>query len=551
MNRQTLLPLIVLSLVTSTARAAEVAAPSKIVEVTVYQDRALVVREAEVELAKGDNTLVFEGLPGALLEESLRGEGRGAAAVTLHGAELKKVFTTENVNIDAARIESELEKLRDERRALEMREEALANQRAFLDSVRNFSSVQVPKDIQTHGTPPAEWTGLAQFLVDSYESNSARSLELELALREKDKAISAKQNELNELYGAGGTQKRTALLSVEAAGAGRFTARLSYIVPQAVWTLSYDARVDVPKGSCALVAYGNVRQWSGEDWNDARLVLSSAKPAVGGRMPELSPWLLDFYAPPVPMQEGRMMLAKASRMANVGAENDAMSLGAAAPASAPVEAVEAQAAIGQELGTVTYAIGRAATVKSDNSLHRFPVTTEDFSTAFDYETTPKLSPYVYLHAKVTNDKDHPLPGGPVNIFAGPTFVGRSFLTPTGRNEKFDLYLGVDEEVKVKRTELVEKRKKAMLGLRARKDYTYKIEVENYKKAPARVVVVDQIPVSRNAEIKAEYVSATIEPSEKKDLGILRWNLDVVAGGKKEFEFQFFVEHPADKAVPGV
>ena len=181
--------------------------------------------------------------------------------------------------------------------------------------------------------------------------------------------------------------------------------------------------------------------------------------------------------------------------------------------------------------------------------------TEDFSIALDYQATPKLSPYAFIHSKVTNDKDYPLMAGNLNVFVNDNYIGRSDIKTIGRNEEFDLYLGVDEEIKIKKTELVEKRKKAMLGLRTRKDYAYKFELANYKKDPVNLTVIDQIPVSKNADIKAELVSSSVDPMENKEqpkeLGILKWSFDLKPGEKREFDYAFFVEYPADKNVTGI
>ncbi|HTL69955.1 MAG TPA: mucoidy inhibitor MuiA family protein [Candidatus Eisenbacteria bacterium] len=531
--------------------AADVPAVSRVSKVTVYPDRALVTREAQVQLEKGDNTIVFEGLPGSLLEESLRARGSGVP-VTLHGAELKKVFTAGEADARVAALQAELEKLRDERRALDLRREALQGQRRFLDSVRDFSSVQVPKEIQTKSSTAAEWTGIAQYLVDAYGENLSKDLEIDSLVRQKDREVEAKQNELNELYG-GSNEKKTVFVSVEAREKGAFTAELSYLVPQASWTISYDAKVDPAKKECSLVSYANVRQWSGEEWKDVSLGLSSARPAVGGRMPELAPWFVDIRQPVV-YAEAPALARKSARLGSfAGAAREEMEMGVAeAPgAAAPVEAESSQAAVSQELSSVSYDLTRAVTVPADNRLEKFPVKTETMAVELDYETTPKLSPYAFLHTRVANDKDYALMAGEVNVFAGDAYIGKSSLPTVGRGEKFDLYLGVDEEIRVKRTELADRRKKTLLGLRARKDFAYKIEVENYKKEPVRVTVIDQLPVSKNADVKTELVSANPKPTETRDLGISRWTLELPAAGKTAVEFSFYVEFPADKPVSGI
>ena len=191
------------------------------------------------------------------------------------------------------------------------------------------------------------------------------------------------------------------------------------------------------------------------------------------------------------------------------------------------------------------------TILSDNRSYKAPVKTENFRAVLDYEATPKLSPYAFIHSKVVNDKDYAIMAGALRVFVNDNYIGQSSIGTVGRNESFDLYLGVDEEVKVKRTELTDKKKSAMLGLRARKDYAYKFELENYKTKNIKLTIIDQLPVSRNNDIKTGLSSSSIKPTETKDLGILKWTFALAPKEKKGLELEFFVEYPSDKTISGI
>ncbi len=555
MKKALFLALSALALSPLSAISAEIPADSRVTKVTVYQDRALVTRFAEVKLAPGANAVAFEGLPASIMEDSLRAEGKGTAPVTIEGAEVKRHFLIEEADENVKRIQAEIEMLQEEQRGLQEKSEALQSERTFLDNIRNFTSQQTAEDLKTKSSTAEEWATHAAFLRDSYDKNGQARLALEKQMRDVQERIDAKHRELSGTGGPGDREKKTVLVGVNAKEAATLRLELHYIVPAATWSVSYDAKVDPDKKQCALVSYGNVRQWSGEEWKDVTLVLSSAKPAVGGRMPELDPWYVDFYRAPQPVRPMMARMAAKPAMMEDRVEMDSMSAGAVAPEANFAEAEVAQAEVAQDLGVVTFTVSRPFTVLADNRLYKTPVQTETFPTSLDYRATPKLSPYAFLHSEVTNDKDYVIAGGEMNVFVKDSYVGKSFVKTTGRGEKFDLYLGIDEEVKVKRVELKEKRKKALLGLRSRKDYGYRLEVENYKKEAVKVGLSDQLPVSRNAEIKVELVSAEPAPTgqdaEKKAQGILYWELDIPAAAKKAVEFAFFVEHPADKEVPGV
>ena len=47
--------------------------------------------------------------------------------------------------------------------------------------------------------------------------------------------------------------------------------------------------------------WGIVQQSTGERWEDVNLSLSTARPSLAAVLPELDPWYLNVYTPPVPV----------------------------------------------------------------------------------------------------------------------------------------------------------------------------------------------------------------------------------------------------------
>jgi hypothetical protein len=109
------LPLLFAATNSSTALAGEIGAASKIDSVTVYPDAAIISRLAEVDLAQGDNVLVFKNLPLALDPTSLRLEGEGSAKMTIGAVET--LVAPAEVKAPDNAIEIKLASLRAEREA--------------------------------------------------------------------------------------------------------------------------------------------------------------------------------------------------------------------------------------------------------------------------------------------------------------------------------------------------------------------------------------------------------------------------------------------------
>ena len=71
-------------------------------------------------------------------------------------------------------------------------------------------------------------------------------------------------------------------VAIEAEHKMQFSMDLSYIVSHAGWEPTYDVRLAANGKEAELVYRALVRQKSGEDWPGVKLVLSTAKPEVGG-----------------------------------------------------------------------------------------------------------------------------------------------------------------------------------------------------------------------------------------------------------------------------
>ncbi|MGA4815128.1 mucoidy inhibitor MuiA family protein [Pseudomonas aeruginosa] len=81
-----------------------------------------------------------------------------------------------------------------------------------------------------------------------------------------------------------------------ATGTGRGEARL-HPARRLLAADHYDARLRDGAKTIELTYQGLVRQSSGEDWTDVDLTLSTARPALGGNVPRLNPWIVDIDAP--------------------------------------------------------------------------------------------------------------------------------------------------------------------------------------------------------------------------------------------------------------
>jgi uncharacterized protein (TIGR02231 family) len=159
---------------------------------------------------------------------------------------------------------------------------------------------------------------------------------------------------------------------------------------------------------------------------------------------------------------------------------------------------------------------------------------------------PKLLPYVFRVADLTNTAGFPLLAGPVDTFRKGQFFARYELARVAAGERFLLSFGIAEGLKVKR-EVVEEiaRDRGMLGGTRRHRYQYRFEVQNFLGRPEELEVAEHIPVSELDEVKVGFDPKTTAGYELVAAdGIVTWKLPLRVGEKKVLELAYYVDVPA-------
>ena len=519
-----------------------------IVAVTVFTDRARVTRRGTARLAPGEHFLAIEGLPTTLEADSVRASGRGAG-ITILGVEVATQFVTRPPEALVADLQRQLEQLQESDRALADGDTVEAERIEFLRALRASGGTDLVKGLAYNRASLETVESLASYLARELEAAQARRRALGQQRRDLARQIEAVRARLNQVQPGHQQERREIRVAVEAAAETDLDLEVTYAVWGASWEPNYDIRLAADGG--VLLSYlAQVRQQTGEDWPAVQLALSTARPSVSATVPELHPWYIDTprpKPPPVPMMAMRTLAAPAA--APQAADTEMLSFMEEEPA--PPAAKVAEATIESSGATVTYRVARPVAVPSDGSPHRTAVTTLDLGARLDYVTAPKIAAEAYLRARVKNSSAFVLLPGWANIFHGADFVGRTYLETIAPNEEFEAQLGVDGRLKVERELSGRTVDKTLIGNTRRTQFAYTITLTNLLATPARVTVLDQLPVSRHEAIKVKLQDAAPKPAEHSDLNILTWELDLKPQEKRTLFLAFAVEHPRDMTVIGI
>ncbi len=531
----------------ATGTATVVDIDSHIQSVTVFPDQALVTRRGHLACQAGLQTVRFASVPSSIEPESVAVKGNGTVSITLYGARVVTRQLAEAADPRVQQLETAITDVERRVRVLDDTSEVLQQEWEFLGGIGTASSEQVGKDLATRQADPQQLAGVLAFLDRELLENAKRRREARLQREELELELDRLRRELGQLHERWARETVDILVDLEAAASGECDLEVSYRLPGAGWRPVYEARCDTAASSLVIASYGMVQQQTGEEWTDVVLMLSTAQPSRSGRMPELESWYIKPWEPPVAMPYARGAAAEMKMMA------------LASDAAAPMlqEAALAEAVVESSGPSVLYRLPKAESVPSDGQPHKVALRQTQHTVDLAYEATPKLAPQAYLRAQLTLGEDALYLPGQVQVFVDGAFVTTSSLDLLLPGQRLDLFLGVDERIRINYQQRQAKVDvSALPGLRGRSktiDYVYVTTVENHLGAPAVVWVSDHLPVSQHDDIKVENIRCEPESVEEVDQkpGVRRWKLSLPTGGKQQIVLSYRVRHPLDMRIEGL
>lgn len=537
MSRVLILAMTLLITAAAAANAAQTVS-SEITEATVFFDQARVARQASIRVDSGVHRLAIPTEAFLIDKNSVTAEIKGNGEILgVHTTEIPLLEPRQEKILD---LENKKNKLLSDKRAIDDKITALDKQKAFLDSVVDFSETQMPSDIKTQMPSMEELGRTVDFLGKRYSEILNKKRSAETKANDLQKEIKIIDRELNMLQSRSDKTATAIEIMFRSPETQNLEITTRYLVKNAGWSPVYRAMADDAVSQIELSMMAEIVQKTGEDWKDATITVSTMVPVKGGRLPELSTWYIDT---PVIRKFGSA--ADSSRQ---------MEQLAGAPEKArrarPAEAEKKETAISFE-----YTMPEPITVESREEKTLLPVFTKFIDGDFHYYAVPKTDSRAYLVYEAKSDSE--LLAGPLNTFFAGRYTGKMFLEEKQAGQPFLLGLGADRTVSVRREKIKDHRKEtAFFGKIERdavvREIQYRITAENQKNRPIKLRISDHIPVSKTDRIKVEDVKLDPEP-DKRDIdgnqGVMQWQSELKAGQTAEILISFTVAYPKDMPPP--
>jgi uncharacterized protein (TIGR02231 family) len=540
--------------------AVTVTADSRIRSVTVYQDRAELMREAAMDLEAGEYNFVFDGLPPNAEQDSLRSEGEGKGMIL--DASLDRVELTQTAEAGRKALETKKTDIEKRLAVVRKRFERLKKEVFFLDSMRGYVT-QTGAQEKSMEMDSEKWQKLISYYRTKLESVDAEITDTEGQIRRLESDLDQVRREIASTGSAAVKAQDRAVITLKVREKGRFTVRIFYRVPGPSWEPVYEVRAAPEKNSVSLTFRASVRQATGEDWTGAQLKLSTARPQAAGRPPVLGAWVISEQQTVSYNREARKAMPSSKSMSVRDEEKDDANSGAAsemeyAPASAPAPMLQQNTAeVRQGATAAVYVVQGEVKVPGDNSAVRVTLFETELKAAFSYSSCPSLVPSAYLSVMSTNTTQYTFPAGTSSVFLEGSYVSsvpQDMITPAG---PFTAFLGVDDSVTVERR-LIRRfiENNGLLDKKRLTRFEYVTKIVNRKKSDITLKLTDRVPVSYHQDIKVKVLDPVIDPKDPKDVtvsneGIIEWTLKLKAGETREIPLKFTVEHPASMSVNGL
>ena len=515
--------------------------PSQIKEVTLFSGQALVKREAFTTVQKGLNELLLEIEAFRVDSDSVTAKVFGAGEI--FSVQFKKIPIKEPPQDNIKVMEQRINELKKSKRLLSDQREVLNKEEAFLVSLIDFSKTQIPREIKTSFPNMEDLTKTLSFLSSNFQQINKEKQSLDASIEEVEKEIKVLEEQLSALRGPVEKVRKVIEILFNAEREQKIRIEADYLTKDANWEPLYKVSVPMTLSEIDLTMFSKILQKTGEDWKRVALSISNVIPLSGVRLPSLSSWLLDIPRPraEVMRKAGRLAYEKAAPPMDVVKRKDY--------AEMPEQEAAFTTAVKSELPlSFEYRIPQPIDIESRDKETMLPLFTKKTQGDSYYYAVPKRSPLTFLVCKTKADKE--LLSGPLNVYFGGRYIGKTYLGEKKAGEEFHLSLGADREVMVKREKVKDKIKETYFGKIQRgtivRELAYKITVENIKERSISLKVLDSIPVSRTDKIEVKDLKMNPEPAKENYLdkeGVMLWEYKLDPEEKQEINIELVVTYP--------
>jgi uncharacterized protein (TIGR02231 family) len=520
---------------------------SKITDVIVYFDKALITRNADVTINTGITTLVFYNVSAQVVENTLQARSAGNFQIIdvkhdikyLEPPVQKKTEMPRNIRLKIELMKDslfmrklELQKITSKKQSLEKEMDIIAKNKLFLGTGKS-DTMPVLKEMMT-------------FYRAKMDEIQEELYKIKLQEYKADKASMLAQQRLEELQNYNKVTEvpdqeegpiHCILVTVASETGGPGSVTINYLVDGAGWEPGYDLRSANSKKSLTLTYKARVFQNTGESWDNVKMKLSTfANDAGQNAKPVMPEWVLAYFQNRIQnnLQLNMNIITNTSMPTLTGS-------------TVPLGYQVATDDLSGFFNTVEFDVKTLSTVASDGEKVLMVLQNKSVPVDYSFYIAPKLNKNSFLIAKIPNQSDLDLLPSVSNIYVNDTYMGETSINTNEVNDTLEIAMGKDQEIVCTRKKIRDSEKSSILGKTKLRTITVEMVVKNNKQHDVDVVLEDQVPVSGDKTITVLLVDGN-GAKHNMDSGSLLWDLGLKAKQSKKVTFTYTIEYSKDQKL---
>jgi uncharacterized protein (TIGR02231 family) len=511
---------------TSSVMAADIRVDARIDAVKVYSEGASVTRRCVLDIPAGAQRLVFADLPATLDSDTLR-ISVSSSAVTLGSIEVELITDQEYVGVQERELRNRLQALADRRAELQDGIATAETQLKLLDSLATAPAGGAAR-------PVVDAANLASMLSTMSVSAAVARDKIRntrAQLRDLEKNAEKINADLAKIATARKQSYQVRAL-VNAGNAVKAEVAIEYSTDDAAWRWVYEARLDTATKRLTLGRRASVDQSSGENWRDATLILTTARPAPDATTPQVAALFVDLDEP-------------RPRPTYVPKAGESLQ-----------EIVITSSYIPADLSATEYLadyqIPGRVTLDSDGEPRVYPVAEETMDVELVARVIPSARHLAYLEALFTYRGEVPIQGGNVQLYRDGAFVGVTGMSSLLPGAEARIQFGADERIRVVvREEPKQSGEKGLLSRQKSDEHKRRFEVTNYHSIPVAIEVIDRLPVAQNKDVRVDLLKGATPPTQENlegKSGVLLWRSMTQPRQTTTIRHYYAVRYPAEREL---
>lgn len=530
----------------------EVKVESKIKSLTLFLTGGEATREADIQLKKGRNRLIYTGISAVIDQKSIQFNANQAYELVSVSSEMDYLAPlTQNKKIKVLKdslliLENRLKLLQDEK-------SAYVSEKELLDYNKNIKGEQTSLSVE-------ELKNMANFYRQRMMEVNKKITNYDNSIDKINKKIPNYKYQLQDMNNLASARSNQIIVLIDVVEATKMTTSIKYIVSNCGWQANYDLLATELNNSITLKYKAKVYNNTGNDWKDISITLSSANPDKTASAPTLTPWVISNSrnfksggksksAYLVPQNRAYKQYYQNSSAPNMNQELDVLNFD------------NSSLQVNQQLkkNAVTFRtievpqisaefeIEKEYNIPSDSKPYLVEIAKHNLNASFSHKAVPKLDKDAFLLASIVGWERLNLIPGPANVYFSDTYVGQSYLETQSVDDTLNLSFGRDNKITIERKNSEEMSEKTILGNNKKDTYTYEITLKNNQLESSNINVFDQIPISQNSDITVT-VNEISEANYNEATGELMWNISLKPNEIKTVKLSFTVKYPKNRNI---